>query len=169
MESRLHPRRLWTSSRRNKRLTNKFCLLTGLWIFHFGRQQQKLIIFFNISCIDSNEGNKECFKLISKNLHLVTRKIMTRKPRLALKYLIFLFFMFFSSKFLSYKIFFSQVTIFATQIVMWGNWVCGSPLFPSDGFSAFSAYPHNHHQCCCCTLSSLLNFVQIVKNAFRPE
>ena len=71
IESLLHPRKLSTSSRRNNMLKN-MCLDS----FSF------FSLFF--------ERSKKCLKV----LHLVMRKRMRRKPRLALKRLIF-FFIFF--------------------------------------------------------------------------
>ena len=43
---------------------------------------------------------------------------------------------------------FSRVTLFPTQIVMWGNWVCGKqpPLTGAQmGFLVFRLSPHNHY------------------------
>ena len=127
------------------------------------------MFFINISCIDSNEGNKEYLKLISKNLHLVTRKIMTRKPRLALKYLIFLFFMFFL-----FKISLLQNFLFTSNNICHSNCYVRElslwkPAFPLRWVFCFFGLSSQPPPMLLLYTFKFTNFFQIVKNAFRPE
>ena len=117
IESLLHPRKLSTSSRRNNRLNRFVC---GSFF---------LVFFF--------ERSKKCLKVV----HLVMRKRMRRKPRLALKRLIF-FFMFFlldiyllqNSLFTSNNI--SHSNCYVRELSLW------KPAFPTQmGFLLFRLIP----------------------------
>ena len=87
--------------------------------------------FLDNSCSRQTSNWLRSKKMCNKRFNLVMRKMRRRKPRLAFKCFIFSFFMlFFSSIFHCCKNLFSQVTIFPARILVWGNWVCGSLLFP---------------------------------------
>ena len=134
----LHPRKFCISSSKNKRLK--------LYIL-----KQMNISLVGCAWIKSMTVDSSLFSKLHKwtTFHVRVKKIpcdkedTKKKAPVCLEELISLCH---GSPF--HILLFSRVTLFPTQIVMWGNWVCGKqpPLTGAQmGFLVFRLSPHNHY------------------------